>query len=71
VPDEDCRTSPQLSKQLLKWHQEYALRPGPSVERLTLDDPTADPQRLAAIEALRRAVARAVGNGLRAVPPSR
>jgi hypothetical protein len=54
VPDEDCRVSPQLSKRLHEWHQEYALRPGPSNERLMLDDPTADPQRVAAIEALRK-----------------
>jgi len=56
VPDEDCRVSPQLSKRLREWHQEYALRPGASNERLMLDDPAADPQRMAAAAALRRAL---------------
>jgi carboxyl-terminal processing protease len=53
-PDIDQRTSPELAKQLKEWWLLQTLRPGPSNEALPLDDPTADPQRLAAVEALLR-----------------
>ena len=56
VPDEDFRLSPQLGKRLLEWHNLQALRPASSNERLPLDDPSADTQRLAAIKALRARV---------------
>lgn len=53
-PDVDLRTSPELAKQLKEWWLLQTLRPGPSNEALPLDDPTADPQRLAAVAALLR-----------------
>jgi carboxyl-terminal processing protease len=49
----ECRLSPELSKSLKQWWLLQTLRPGNSTERLPLDDPTADPQRQAALEALR------------------
>jgi carboxyl-terminal processing protease len=58
IPDEDCRVSPELSKRLKEWHLLHALRPGTSRERLALDDPTADTQRRAAIELLRKRLER-------------
>jgi C-terminal processing protease CtpA/Prc len=53
-PDEDCRLSPELGKRLHQWHRLYALRPVTSSERLPLDDPRADTQRLTALEVLRQ-----------------
>lgn len=52
-PKLDCRVSPGLGRQLHDWWQQQDLRPGASAEELPLDDPTADPQRLVAVEALR------------------
>jgi C-terminal processing protease CtpA/Prc len=51
-PDEDCRLSADLGKRLSLWWRLYSLRPAGSRERLALDDPRADPQRLAALEVL-------------------
>lgn len=55
-PDRDLemRVSPELAKQLKEWWTLQTLRPGTSNEALPLDDPTADPQRLAAVEELLR-----------------
>src|SRR5262249_54703093 len=53
-PDVDLRTSAALAKLLKEWWLLQTLRPGPSNEALPLDDPTADPQRLAAVEELLR-----------------
>lgn len=47
------RVSSDLSRQLKEWWQQQTLRPGSSRERLPLDDPAADAQRQAALEALR------------------
>jgi carboxyl-terminal processing protease len=49
----DCRVSAELSQSLRQWWLLQTLRPGGSVERLPLDDPMADPQQQAALEALR------------------
>jgi carboxyl-terminal processing protease len=57
-PDEDCRLSPDLGKRLHEWHRQYALRPAMSRERLPLDDPRADTQRLKALEVLRKRLER-------------
>jgi C-terminal processing protease CtpA/Prc len=54
LPDEDFRLSSDLGKRLEQWHLLHALRPAASSERLPLDDPTADSQRGAAIELLRK-----------------
>jgi carboxyl-terminal processing protease len=51
-PDHTFRVSPDLGRTLRTWHEELALRPGSSTQRLPLDDPLADPQRNAALEAL-------------------
>jgi carboxyl-terminal processing protease len=53
-PDEGLeeRVSPELSHQLKAWWQEQTLRPGTSNEALPLDDPSADPQRAAAVKVL-------------------
>lgn len=55
-PDErlEFRVSADLDKQLRAWWQLQTLRPGSSRDALPLDDPTADPQRQAAIDALIR-----------------
>ena len=52
-PRLDVRVSPELGRQLRDWWTEQSLRPGGSTEALPLDDPTADPQRVAAVEVLR------------------
>jgi carboxyl-terminal processing protease len=52
-PKMDCRVSPGLGRQLRGWWQQQDLRPGSSAEVLPLDDPNADPQRLAAVAVLR------------------
>ncbi len=57
-PDEDCRLSPELGKRLHEWHRLQALRPVHSRQRLPLDDPRADSQRLTAVEVLRQRLAR-------------
>jgi carboxyl-terminal processing protease len=51
-PGLDCRVSPALQRQLRQWWLLQSLRPGSSAEGLPLDDPEADPQRQAAMEAL-------------------
>jgi len=56
----DFRLSPDLSRQLRQWWLLQTLRPASSVERLPLDDPRADPQRLAALEALAGEMSRRV-----------
>jgi carboxyl-terminal processing protease len=48
----EFRVSPDLSRQLRQWWLLQTLRPASSIERLPLDDPRADPQRVAALEAL-------------------
>jgi carboxyl-terminal processing protease len=55
-PDADLefRTSAELSRRLKEWWQQQALRPGASDKALPLDDPDQDPQRQAALKALRR-----------------
>ena len=53
IPDVDFRVSADLSRQLKQWWEWQTLRPGPSMERLPLDDPMADPQRNAALDAMR------------------
>jgi C-terminal peptidase prc len=50
----EFRTSAELSKRLKDWWQQQALRPGASNKALPLDDPEADPQRQAALKALRK-----------------
>ena len=54
-PDDglEFRISPDLARTLKRDWQRQTLRPGPSAERLPMDDPDADPQRQAALEALR------------------
>jgi carboxyl-terminal processing protease len=53
-PDQglEDRVSPELGRQLKGWWQQQTLRPGPSHEALPLDDPSADPQRAAALKVL-------------------
>jgi carboxyl-terminal processing protease len=51
-PGLEVRTSAALSRQLKEWWLLQTLRPGPSREALPLDDPHADPQRHAALQAL-------------------
>jgi C-terminal processing protease CtpA/Prc len=53
-PDDglENRVSPELGRQLKGWWQQQTLRPGPSNEALPLDDPSADPQRAAALKVL-------------------
>ncbi len=55
-PDHECRVSADLAQSLRQWWLLQTLRPGGSTERLPLDDPLADPQRQAAVEALVRAL---------------
>ncbi len=52
-PGHEFRTSPDLARQLRAWWLDQTLRPGGSREALPLDDPTADPQLQAALDALR------------------
>jgi carboxyl-terminal processing protease len=49
----EFRLSPELARTLKEEWQRQTLRPGDSLERLPLDDPDADAQRQAAVEALR------------------
>jgi len=53
-PRAELRLSADLSRVLSGWWLQQSLRPGPSNERLPLDDPTADPQRQAALELLEK-----------------
>jgi C-terminal processing protease CtpA/Prc len=55
-PDDglESRLSADLSRELKRDWQRQTLRPGACNDRLPLDDPDADPQRQAALEALRR-----------------
>jgi carboxyl-terminal processing protease len=48
----EFRISPDLGRALKSWWEKQTLRAGSSTERLPLDDPLADPQRNAALEAL-------------------
>jgi carboxyl-terminal processing protease len=52
--DGEFRVSPELGRRLREWWRRQSLRPGSSNERLPLDDPSADPQRQAAVEAVAR-----------------
>jgi carboxyl-terminal processing protease len=52
-PGLELRVSAKLNQQLREWWLLQTLRPGPSTERLPLDDPSADPQRQFALQALR------------------
>jgi carboxyl-terminal processing protease len=54
----EFRLSPDLSRTLRTWYEELTLRPGPSTQRLPLDDPLIDSQRNAALEALTERVCR-------------
>jgi carboxyl-terminal processing protease len=58
-PDEglEFRTSADLARRLKEWWQQQALRPGASHKALPLDDPDQDPQRQAALKALRAIMA--------------
>ncbi len=48
----EFRVSAEVSRALRTWWEQQTMRPGTSMERLPLDDPLADPQRNAALEAL-------------------
>jgi carboxyl-terminal processing protease len=50
-------TSAEMSRRLKEWWQQQAVRPGGSQKALPLDDPEADPQRQAALKALRKIMA--------------
>ena len=56
--DGEFRVSPELGRRLAEWWRRQSLRPGGSNERLPLDDPSADPQRQAAVEAVARLLER-------------
>ncbi len=51
-PGHEFRLSAEAGRALRKWWEEQTMRPGSSTQRLPLDDPLADPQRNAALEAL-------------------
>jgi carboxyl-terminal processing protease len=55
-PGLEFRVSPDLTVKLHEWIELMSLRPGWSNEALSLDDPDADPQRLAALRLLQRIV---------------
>jgi carboxyl-terminal processing protease len=55
-PELELRLSPDLTRQLRQWWQEQTDRPGQATRVLPLDDLTADPQRHAALQALRRKI---------------
>jgi C-terminal processing protease CtpA/Prc len=57
-PRLEFRVSVELGRTLKQWWLQQTLRPGESTERLPLDDPTADPQRQGALEALTAEVGR-------------
>jgi carboxyl-terminal processing protease len=52
-PGRELPMSPELSRRLKEWYELHTLRPAGSREALPLDDPEADPQRLAAVQMLR------------------
>jgi C-terminal processing protease CtpA/Prc len=54
----ELRVSAELGRTLKQWWLWQTLRPGESMERLPLDDPTADPQRHGALRALMAEVER-------------
>jgi carboxyl-terminal processing protease len=56
LPDQAFPVSRAMSEQLKHWWELQALRPGPSAERLPLDNLDADPQLKAALSALRKIV---------------
>jgi carboxyl-terminal processing protease len=56
-PELEFRVSAGLSRQLGEWWHQLALRPGSSDRALPLDDVGLDPQRQAALKALRRIMA--------------
>lgn len=60
LPDEDFRLSPELGQRLKEQWQLWSLRPVMGRERLSLDDPTYDTQRLRAVQALQRRLERKV-----------
>lgn len=51
-PGHEFRLSSEAGRALRKWWEEQTMRPGSSTQRLPMDDPLADPQRNAALEAL-------------------
>ncbi len=51
-PNHQVRVSADLTRALHNWWLLQTLRPGDSRERLPLDDPSADPPRQAAVQAL-------------------
>src|SRR5262249_21973686 len=51
-PKFEFRVSADVSRQLREWWLLQSLRPGSRNEALPLDDPSADPQRRAALQAL-------------------
>jgi carboxyl-terminal processing protease len=53
-PQLEFRVSADMSRQLKEWWREQSQRPGASNKALPLDDPEQDPQRQAALKALRR-----------------
>ena len=53
-PDLDLPLSPDLSKQLRDWWLLHSLRPNQNNAVLPVDDPDNDPQRQAALSALRK-----------------
>jgi carboxyl-terminal processing protease len=55
-PGLEFRVSANLNQQLREWWLLQTLRPGPSRERLPLDDSSADPQRQFALQALRERI---------------
>jgi carboxyl-terminal processing protease len=56
----EFRVSAEVSRALRTWWEQQTMRPGSSTERLPLDDPLADPQRNAALEALAKMLHRKV-----------
>jgi carboxyl-terminal processing protease len=53
-PDVEFRVSPQFGRELKAWWLAQTLRPGPSMDRLPLDDLTNDAQLRAAVDLLAR-----------------
>jgi carboxyl-terminal processing protease len=51
-PGREFRISADANRALRTWWDEMTMRPGSSTKRLPLDDPLADPQRNAALEAV-------------------
>jgi C-terminal peptidase prc len=55
-PDHDLPLTAELSKRLKEWHTLLVLRPASDRGALPIDDPEADPQRLAAMRMLRELI---------------